>query len=49
MKTEGFSLGDRLQEHRMLKNFYVTYVRAENPNGSREQEFGGSVTAREQS
>jgi ATP-dependent Lon protease len=29
MKTEGFSLGDRLQEHRMLKNFYVTYVRAE--------------------
>ena len=21
------SLGDRLQEHRMLKNFYVTYVR----------------------
>lgn len=34
IKTEGFSLGDRLQEHRMLKNFYVTYVRAENPNGS---------------
>ncbi|WP_332307237.1 MIT C-terminal domain-containing protein, partial [Pseudorhodobacter aquimaris] len=27
IKTEGFSLGDRLQEHRMLKNFYVTYVR----------------------
>ncbi|WP_323041751.1 BREX system Lon protease-like protein BrxL [Gemmobacter sp.] len=27
MKTEGFSLGDRLQEHRMLKNFYVTYVK----------------------
>ncbi len=27
IKTEGFSLGDRLQEHRMLKNFYITYVR----------------------
>ncbi|UWR10917.1 BREX system Lon protease-like protein BrxL [Sulfitobacter mediterraneus] len=27
MRREGFSLGDRLQEHRMLKNFYVTYVR----------------------
>jgi ATP-dependent Lon protease len=27
IKTEGFSLGDRLQEHRILKNFYVTYVR----------------------
>lgn len=26
-KTQGFSLGDRLQEHRMVKNFYVTYVR----------------------
>jgi ATP-dependent Lon protease len=26
IKTDGFSLGDRLQEHRMLKNFYVTYV-----------------------
>jgi ATP-dependent Lon protease len=26
VKTDGFSLGDRLQEHRMLKNFYVTYV-----------------------
>ncbi len=37
IKTEGFSLGDRLQEHRMLKSFYVTYVRADNPataNGS---------------
>lgn len=32
IKTEGFSLGDRLQEHRMLKNFYVTYVRPETPN-----------------
>lgn len=30
IKTEGFSLGDRLQEHRMLKNFYVTYVRPNN-------------------
>lgn len=27
MRREGFTLGDRLQEHRMLKNFYVTYVR----------------------
>ena len=27
IKTEGFSLGDRMQEHRMLKSFYVTYVR----------------------
>jgi ATP-dependent Lon protease len=26
IKTEGFSLGDRIQEHRMLKGFYVTYV-----------------------
>lgn len=26
MRRDGFSLGDRLQEHRMLKNFYVTYV-----------------------
>lgn len=27
IKTDGFSLGDRMQEHRMLKGFYVTYVR----------------------
>ncbi|ABC65043.1 BREX system Lon protease-like protein BrxL [Erythrobacter litoralis] len=27
MRRDGFTLGDRLQEHRMLKNFYVTYVR----------------------
>ncbi|MCY4180733.1 MAG: BREX system Lon protease-like protein BrxL [Litoreibacter sp.] len=27
MRRDGFSLGDRLQEHRMLKNFYVTFVR----------------------
>lgn len=27
MRREGFSLSDRLQKHRMLKNFYVTYVR----------------------
>ncbi len=27
MRREGFSLGDRLQEHRMVKGFYVTYVR----------------------
>lgn len=26
IKTEGFSLGDRMQEHRMVKGFYVTYV-----------------------
>jgi ATP-dependent Lon protease len=33
IKTEGFSLGDRLQEHRMLKNFYVTYVRLDSDAG----------------
>ncbi|WP_305969610.1 MULTISPECIES: BREX system Lon protease-like protein BrxL [unclassified Mameliella] len=27
MRREGFNLGDRLQEHRMVKAFYVTYVR----------------------
>jgi ATP-dependent Lon protease len=27
IKTDGFSLGDRLQDHRMIKGFYVTYVR----------------------
>jgi len=27
LRREGFSLGDRLQEHRMAKGFYVTYVR----------------------
>jgi len=27
VKTGGFSLSDRLQEHRMIKGFYVTYVR----------------------
>jgi len=27
LRREGFNLGDRLQEHRMLKGFYVTYVR----------------------
>ena len=26
VKRDGFSLGDRLQEHRMVKNFYITYV-----------------------
>ncbi|WP_220475182.1 MIT C-terminal domain-containing protein [Paracoccus sp. JM45] len=26
----GFNLGDRLQEHRMLKAFYVTYLRDKN-------------------
>ena len=29
VKTGGFSLGDRMQEHRMVKGFYVTYVRQE--------------------
>ena len=28
VKTGGFSLSDRLQEHRMLKGVYVTYVRS---------------------
>ena len=27
IRKDGFSLGDRLQEHRMIKGFYVTYVR----------------------
>ena len=27
IKTDGFSLGDRLQDHRSVKGFYVTYVR----------------------
>ena len=27
MRRDGFSLGDRLQDHRMVKNFYVTYIR----------------------
>ena len=27
LRREGFSLGDRLQEHRMAKGFYITYVR----------------------
>lgn len=27
IKTEGFSLGDRMQEHRMVKGFYVTYLK----------------------
>jgi|TARA_R110002073_G_scaffold29145_4_gene92067 ATP-dependent Lon protease len=27
VRRDGFNLGDRLQEHRMLKSFYVTYVR----------------------
>lgn len=29
IRTEGFSLGDRLQEYRKVKGFYVTYVREE--------------------
>lgn len=28
-KMNGFSLGERMQEHRMLKGFYVTYVKDE--------------------
>ena len=27
IKTDGFSLGDRMQEHRMVKGFYLTYVK----------------------
>ena len=27
IKKDGFSLGDRLQDHRTIKGFYVTYVR----------------------
>lgn len=27
-KVNGFSLGERMQEHRMIRNFYVTYVKA---------------------
>ncbi|SNS59813.1 Phospholipase D-like domain at C-terminus of MIT [Antarctobacter heliothermus] len=27
VRREGFNLGDRLQEHRMVKGLYVTYVR----------------------
>jgi ATP-dependent Lon protease len=27
VKSGGFSLGDRMQEHRMAKGFYVTYVK----------------------
>ena len=27
VKADGFTLGDRLQEHRAIKGFYVTYVR----------------------
>ena len=27
IKKDGFSLGDRLQEHRVIKGFYITYVR----------------------
>ena len=27
IKKDGFSLGDHLQEHRIIKGFYVTYVR----------------------
>lgn len=29
IKTDGFVLGDRLQDHRLVKSFYVTYVRLE--------------------
>ena len=32
IKKSGFSLGERLQEHRIIKGFYITYVRIE-PNG----------------
>jgi ATP-dependent Lon protease len=29
LRRDGFSLSDRLQEHRMLKGFYLTYVRSQ--------------------
>ena len=29
IKKSGFSLGERLQEHRIIKGFYITYVRNE--------------------
>lgn len=32
VKTDGFALSDRLQEHRMLKSFYVTYLREDQSN-----------------
>ncbi|TBD76651.1 hypothetical protein ELH13_29470 (plasmid) [Rhizobium ruizarguesonis] len=32
IKTEGFSLGDRLQDHRVIKGFYVTYVKLPGEN-----------------
>jgi ATP-dependent Lon protease len=28
VKTDGFTLGDRLQEHRAIKGFYVTYIQS---------------------
>ena len=27
IRSEGFSLSDRMQEHRLVKGFYVTYVK----------------------
>jgi ATP-dependent Lon protease len=33
IKRDGFNLGDRLQQHRMVKNFYITYVRGEDEKG----------------
>jgi len=33
VKTGGFTLSDRMQEHRMLKGFYVTYVRVAGEEG----------------
>jgi ATP-dependent Lon protease len=32
IKTEGFSLGDRLQDHRVIKGFYLTYVKVPGDN-----------------
>ncbi len=34
VKRDGFNLGDRLQEHRMVKSFYVTYVHQVTDNGA---------------
>jgi len=33
IRKDGFSLGDRLQDHRTIKGFYVTYVRTADQKG----------------
>ncbi|MBY5873814.1 BREX system Lon protease-like protein BrxL [Rhizobium leguminosarum] len=44
IKTEGFSLGDRLQDHRVIKGFYVTYVKlpGENADSIGQQATGAA-------